>query len=285
MHALLYGDAMESVREPAHSRGPVRASVSPSHLPARPLRPPPPGVSNALVAQAATVLLQRATRVDAKLKPNPRGMGLLTEHGLYNLSSNVLYAFAGSQRPRRCESEGAAKRGNRAATKWVPDKRGFVEDCLHTAEEIMHDAVFKVPKKNRGGTVRSALVSKTGEELPFGDTDAGNIKAVKAAPRGARNLNSSARPGEAFVIVETNLARLSKEGAYPYHAGGVVAEDGQDKITLEMFASFKHATEARRGNEEPTFRIYGTGAVGSFHDAWRTKAKFASPVTAVIKRP
>ena len=62
----------------------------------------------------------------------------------------------------------------------------------------------------------------------------------------------------------------------------MVAQDGQDKITLEMFAGPTDASETGRGVEKASFHIYGTGAVMSFHPSWQHL--FSKPVTAVIKR-
>jgi hypothetical protein len=252
-------------------------------VPARAFGPLPAGMSNALLARPATGLLQRATRVNATLTRSRRGEGFLTQGRLYNVTEKALYASSKAPQPRRCKSMGKVKRGRQYFTKWVPDNKGFVADCLHTAEEIMHNRVFKLPEPPKEGTVRSAIVDGTGKKLRFGDTHQRNIKAVNAAPATAKNAAASAVLGEAFVIVETDETRLGARGAYPYHAAGVVAQDGQDKVTLEMFAGLEHATEEGRGDEAPSFKVYPRDDADSFHTYWQGKAIFTRPVTAVIK--
>ncbi|GAA2963634.1 hypothetical protein LV75_004804 [Actinokineospora diospyrosa] len=67
----------------------------------------------------------------------------------------------------------------------------------------------------------------------------------------------------------------------PYHAAAVVARDGQDCITLEVFAT--EADEPVKGS--PAAKGYTVGdAALSFHGHWQT-AYFGGtgPITVVIQ--
>ena len=86
---------------------------------------------------------------------------------------------------------------------------------------------------------------------------------------------------------------MQKEGAYPFHAAGVVAVDGADRVTLEVFAGKKDATARTTKGE---YAMYGSAAQ-SFHAIWqaatfesnysasalRGQPIFSQPITVVIE--
>ncbi|RKG64976.1 hypothetical protein D7V80_24955 [Corallococcus sp. CA054B] len=134
----------------------------------------------------------------------------------------------------------------------------FIKDCLHTAEEIMYQSQFD-PKN---GATRSRSVELG---CDFGNSTLENILVANSLGSG-KGSNDNAMPlaGQAYVIV--NL-KWDREGTSPYHAAGVVAVDGGDRITLEVFASTR-TSYARK--EAGCYRMYKTsGDEGdTFHGAW-----------------
>lgn len=57
---------------------------------------------------------------------------------------------------------------------------------------------------------------------------------------------------------------------FPYHWGGVVAEDGGDYITLENYSRLAEDHHEKQPNEDPRpyFQMYGTDSGQTWHDAW-----------------
>ncbi|HEX6390575.1 MAG TPA: hypothetical protein VFZ89_14040 [Solirubrobacteraceae bacterium] len=130
----------------------------------------------------------------------------------------------------------------------------FVTDCLHTAEEIMHQTTYRVGVR---GPARSQARDDP-QARAFGWSAAGNVdiaNRVATVRRGGhRVVNNRARPavGQAYAIVETGVVAA---GGYPYHAAAVIASDGGDRITMEMLAGSQDADEAARGATSPRFRM------------------------------
>lgn len=184
-----------------------------------------------------------------------------------------LYVHDRADEPHYCllsgESTTYEKRTYRS---WEP-KRRFLRDCLHTAEEIMHGEKLELggefSKVNTGNGVRK-----------FGESHQENI-AIATAMREKPNTGENARPGvgQAFVIVSTEL-----NSTYPYHAAAVVAVDGDDFITLEVFASGIDANENDR-NDPGRFAMYTATGPTSFHGVWSSNEIFedTQPVTMVIE--
>jgi hypothetical protein len=183
----------------------------------------------------------------------------------------LIYATAA---PRASVNYGKAPQVTYAAKTWDPyvsrsaAKTGkFVQDCLHTAEEI--DAGKELAREG----VHSKLVG-TGED--FGNDEASNIARAKA-----RAQDDAAVPsvGNAYVIVNTVWPRGA---ASPYHAAAVVAVDGNDRVTIEVFAS---ATDGRRTVQNAKYRMYSVGAGGlpKFHKYWVDNYFGANAATIVIE--
>ncbi|MCD0449415.1 hypothetical protein LO762_09465 [Actinocorallia sp. API 0066] len=152
-------------------------------------------------------------------------------------------------------------------TSYEPERR-FLRDCLHAAEEIIHGKALPL-----GGDY-----SHVGDEL-FGRSEADNIRIAEAG-RGQPNTGEQANPDykEAYVIVSTVPA-----SPYPYHAAAVVAIDGPDTVTLEVFARSSDARQADR-SASGTFAMYADTGASSFHAVWSSADVFAgtNPVTLVI---
>ncbi|NPD22730.1 hypothetical protein [Corallococcus exiguus] len=142
----------------------------------------------------------------------------------------------------------------------------FIKDCLHTAEEIMHQSLFD-PKE---GATRSKSVENGSA---FGNSKLENVLVAQSLLKG-RGSNDNAAPlaGQAYVIVNM---KWDTEGTSPYHAAGVVAVDGGDRITLEVFASTR-TSYARK--EAGCYRMYKTSGVDghTFHGAWGSQEEYFS---------
>ena len=155
--------------------------------------------------------------------------------------------------------------------------RKLIADCLHSAEEINADAELALYQ------VRSRVAGTT---TPFGDTDTKNQAAARAVA-GARDVAADATVGQAFVIVETTPFVVEPDGGitipnpsgFPYHAAAVVAQYGNDRITLEASAGSRHGTVR---NTQGIYDVYTVGdAAHSFHA--RHSSNFTAPITIVIE--
>jgi hypothetical protein len=145
----------------------------------------------------------------------------------------------------------------------------FVKDCLHTAEEINAQTALKT------GDVQSKVA---GTSDAFGEDE---DEDIAAATRHAVDGAAAPGLGQAYVIVDTEWE--DGAGRAPYHAAAVVAVDGADRITLEVFAS---GSDGRRTEKEATYRMYSTGggALATFHDHWVANY-FTSDVKTVVIEP
>ncbi|HEY0752992.1 MAG TPA: hypothetical protein VGD98_03370 [Ktedonobacteraceae bacterium] len=70
--------------------------------------------------------------------------------------------------------------------------------------------------------------------------------------------------------------------SYSYHAAGVVAVDGNDRITVEVLAGI---ADAQKRKDRGMFHMYTVSdAHRSFHATWHTDPHLnAGPVTIVIE--
>jgi hypothetical protein len=172
--------------------------------------------------------------------------------------------------PRYCSPSGGPSVIYSATmyTQYQPVRK-FLRDCLHSAEEIIWNAELDL------GQVRTKVGGTR-----FGDTEQGNI-AIANAQRNAAGANQNASPavGQGYALVST-----VPDSKYPYHAAGVLAVDGTDRVTLEVFAGAADAQQDDR--EEPgDFEMYSNAPGQTFHDVWSTASVFAgtNPVTVVIE--
>jgi hypothetical protein len=198
--------------------------------------------------------------------------GKLSQNDLYFVTGAGLYVKknVGAPAPRYCHAT-VDKIGD--YIKHEGD-HSFLKDCLHTAEEIMASATidYEGPGVVRSKSTLALAITDIGE------SDAQNIAIAKdAQTRHAAAVNEYAAPnaGEAFMIVETGKIR-----DYPYHAAGVVAVDGTDRVTLEMFAGSADAKDSER-KYNGKFGMYG-GAGQSFHEEY--SGAFTTPITIAIKK-
>jgi hypothetical protein len=130
--------------------------------------------------------------------------------------------------------------------------RDILDDCLHLAEEIMHDAVGELAD---GVESHSVVETARGRE-PFGQSDPNNRQLARRYV-GAPNRAANPRVGQAYVTVAMNPGNTTMS---QYHAAAVVGRDGDDTVTLETFAG--------SGRHTPEAGVYTVDTVRSFHDYW-----------------
>lgn len=158
----------------------------------------------------------------------------------------------------------------------VKSNQKYFKDCLETAEDL----ICNVYPSSVPSTIRSK-VARLGSN--FGDTEVANIQAARDyKTHHDAHADKKADPGvgQAYVIVS-----LSTTTEYPYHAGAVIAVDGNDRVTLEVFAAHQHATSR---TETGLYNIYSVDDTSgrTFHDAWSGNHTLSAgtPVTIVIEK-
>jgi hypothetical protein len=197
-----------------------------------------------------------------------------SDNDLYSLpgrGGDHIWAFKGAAPPRASAATGKTSIVNKKQYKEY--KSNFMlQDCLHTAEEIMANGALAYS----GG-----VYSQTADAAhsPFGETTKKN-RNLAIARAGLLTSDAAASPnvGEAFVIVRKNPAAV---GASPYHAAGVVAVDGADRFTLEQSASGTDAHKRRLALG--MYDVYSVGDVNgqSFHT--RHSVDYNDGVTFVLQ--
>jgi|GEM_PF-3825403 hypothetical protein len=162
----------------------------------------------------------------------------------------------------------------------VKSKQKYFKDCLETAEDLITDTY----PATISGKVRSK-VKYTNEK--FGDTNEKNIAAAQNyKTRHPDDADANAKPafGEAYVIVS-----LDSGTEYPYHAAAVIATDGADRVTLEVFASDQHATARTEDGDYHIYTVPPATDKTTFHDTWRDnpylhRAGKPAPTTIIIQK-
>ncbi|MDH6115956.1 hypothetical protein ABH930_002181 [Kitasatospora sp. GAS204A] len=129
--------------------------------------------------------------------------------------------------------------------------REIFDDCLHTAEEIMHNAVGELKDGALNSNIRT-----TGGTLPFGTSDELNRERADAFD-GEPDRRAAPVVGQAYVMVAMNPGETVMS---QYHAAAVVGVDGDDTVTMEAFAG--------SGQTAPEPGTYTVGSTSSFHDYW-----------------
>ena len=198
------------------------------------------------------------------------GKGFLSEHETYFVHKENARIFAREGHSDPLESVQEVQKAyvynGRNYYKFKPGTKRVL-DCLKTAEEIMAGATFDDSEVH-------SQIKGTGGDL--GRTLTETKANVKTAAKTLMHIDDDADPGlnEAYVIVETG-----KKNVYPYHAAAVVAVDGNDRVTLEVFAG---ANNAKARNVLGSYNIYSiSDASQTFHSQW--KDGYNKPVTIVAK--
>lgn len=184
------------------------------------------------------------------------GTQIATETDKYFLhatsDNDFLYAAAGAAAPKYCVNDGTVG----TVTRYKPAAK-FFSDCLRAAEEVMHG------KKLRAGSVKSQ--EKT-SHTAFGNSEADNWSAASNAT--VTNQHVKPRVGEGLAIVEDAPIDLGNDVVCQYHAAAVVAMDGDDLITLEIFGD----PDTGKRTADAKFSIYVAKPYSkyNFHHIWST---------------
>jgi hypothetical protein len=202
--------------------------------------------------------------------------GKLSENENYFVpdDGSFLYAATTAAMPRNStQGSATALKGQRVYHAYVSE--AFFEDCLHTAEEIIRAERLETPARHWPKSGIFSEVSATSDKIGISHSD--NI----AAARG-NSLGDDAAPGlgEAYFIVNTQWPRGGAKS--PYHAAAVVAMDGNDRVTLEVFAS---TADAKKRNARGEYAMYSTaGGNGErFHSYWQNRYFKNDSATTVIE--
>ncbi|MEU9097479.1 DUF4157 domain-containing protein [Streptomyces sp. NPDC048361] len=156
-----------------------------------------------------------------------------------------LYARSDVPAPRYCEEATGRRRTTIGDAQYIPyaPLKSFLEDCSHSAEEVMHAQALEMGQ--------DASTFKGGGL--FGESDKKNVDRAReyAQNRPGGDHNEAPDAGEAFSIVETEWKGKTPQNStrWPYHVAGVVAQDGSDRITVEQTAG---STDA-----DPTVGVAG----------------------------
>ncbi|MFB7511442.1 eCIS core domain-containing protein, partial [Streptomyces broussonetiae] len=153
-------------------------------------------------------------------------------------------------------------------------------DCLHAAEEIINNQVGQLDwGEGEYSTIDIRSRGSVRTEA-FGKSDSSNRRQARSFA-GARNEAADPQPGEAFVIVATKPDGTEMS---QFHAAAVVARDGQDCITLEVWSD----------NGNPPARQAAIAAIytvadmqRSFHTAYGGEDAYfgeVGPITVVVRR-
>jgi hypothetical protein len=241
------------VRPLAH---PVARAVLPPPRPT-PAPPPPPAGSRSIQPYSQATLSGKT--------------GKLSTNGHYFVASGQLWVHETATAPKACTQtvDAIRPRGKGIYSQWVGGTT-FLKDCLHTAEEIMAGKTFNYEK---GGIRSQSRDSK--EAIGVSDAENQRIALALAQAGGSVDANADPAAGEAYLIVEVGAFKT-----YPYHAAGVVAVDGTDRVTLEMFAGTRDAKDSER-KFPGKFEMYDGSAGQSFHGTYANA--FTTPTTIVLR--
>ncbi|MCX4247709.1 hypothetical protein [Paraliomyxa miuraensis] len=97
-----------------------------------------------------------------------------------------------------------------------------------------------------------------------------------------KSLGHGPDQGNGVTRVYDIASGANRDLGWPYHFGGVVAQSGTDRITLENYAR----GDNRQAGRDPRwyFQMYGTGTGQSFHQFHEAKQQYANPITVVVTR-
>lgn len=174
--------------------------------------------------------------------------GKMSQHGRYVTGKNLseIYVMAGSTVER---SYNTGRTRNILGTEYViwQPAFGVIGDCVAAMEELLHGRKLKYGVPD----VSEYRDLKKGKKRTFGESDAQNRKRGKIT-----DLGDKADPaiGQGYVIARQGTDRhLSLP---QFHGAAVVAQDGEDNITLEASAPLQGAIPDHR--VDGVYDMYGT---------------------------
>ena len=215
-------------------------------------------------------VIQRYTLVNEK-----NFSGKMSENGVYVTGQNLseMYALPGHDVERSYKTAEQAVIGGATYDVWKPSLI-VIEDCVAAMEEIMHGKKLKygAPSLSEYRDI-SAKKSKS-----FGASDSLNRKRGRDS-----DLGDKADPGllEGYVIARQSYKR--DEERPQFHGAAVVAQDGEDNVTLETSAPLSGKISPVR--VAPIYDMYSTGKKRkqSFKSAYR--AEYGKDASVSVVKP
>lgn len=192
----------------------------------------------------------------------------VSENGLFLTYPETPYIWvredapAGSFSPalRRVDNNSVPWNGGTYFRNWLGGD--VQQDCLHAAEEIINNRVRDLDWGEGEYSTIETTNNNYGPIENFGQKDATNRRQARQFA-GPRNEMANPQPGEAFVIVATtpNPTLVMSQ----FHAGAVVARDGNDCVVLEAWSDGNSPPNLAAADSE----IYTVGDFQrSFHSAY-----------------
>jgi hypothetical protein len=260
---------------------PIQTSVSRVIMPARRLiagavetRPAPPayrqqaGPARSVNLKSQIFARPPIQRYAEQTIDELGGEGVMSEKSNYFVANADTTLIWATSQPRYSRAAGkSVTTGGKTYSSYFSER--LVRDCLHTAEEIIWE------EKLKKGEVRSKIAGTSDQ---FGEGDDENIAA---ATKHASNDAAAPNVGQAYAIVNTKWGKNKVKS--PYHAAAVVAVDGSDRITAEVFAN---NVDASKHGSFADYRMYttGSGMGDKFHSYWQTNYFGSDSATVVIEK-
>ncbi|WP_315833158.1 hypothetical protein [Bradyrhizobium prioriisuperbiae] len=200
--------------------------------------------------------------------------GKRSQYGRYVTGEDLseMYARPGNDVERSTKTSETAVIDGRDYDVWKPSF-DVIQDCVAAMEELMHGEKLKY-----GAPELSAFRDSTKSTRFFGDSDQSNRTLGKET-----DLGASADPGllEGFVIARQGYKR--KEARPQFHGATVVAQDGNDSVTLETTAPTSGSISRTR--VDAVYDMYGSSKTKkqSFKHAYQ--AEYGSDATVSVIEP
>ncbi|MGQ4484600.1 DUF4157 domain-containing protein [Streptomyces sp. SAS_281] len=209
-----------------------------------------------------------------------------SENGLFLTRPDTPYVWVREDAPassvapalRRADNNGMQWNGGTYFRHWLGGD--VQQDCLHAAEEIINNRVRELDWGEGEYSTIETTDKRYGPTEVFGQADPTNRRQARQFA-GPKNEMADPRAGEAFVIVVTK-PDPEKEMSQ-FHAGAVVARDGNDCVVLQAWSDGNSPPNLAAADSE----IYTVGDLQrSFHAAYGAPDAYFGTVgttTVVIK--
>lgn len=203
--------------------------------------------------------------------------GKKSQNGLYVTGENLseIYVLPGANVERSYRTTEIATILKVDYEVWKPSLL-VIEDCVAAMEEIMHGKKLKygAPEVSEFRDLSSSGSSKK-RKITFGDSDKRSRELGKKT-----DLGEGADPGllEGYVIARQGYKR--DEELPQFHGAAVVAQDGQDDITLE--ATAPESGPSSRHRVAPVYDMYSRNKKHKKSFKHRYKAHYGSDASVSV---
>ncbi|TRV77834.1 DUF4157 domain-containing protein [Streptomyces sp. 130] len=211
----------------------------------------------------------------------------VSENGLFLTYPETPYVWVRDDAPansiapalRRADNEATQWNGGTYFKHWLGSD--VQQDCLHAAEEIINNRVGELAWGEAEYSTIETTNRRSGPTEVFGQADPTNRRQARQYA-GAKNEMADPQAGEAFVIVVTKPDPTKEMSQF--HAGAVVARDGNDCVVLEAWSDGNSPPNLAAADSE----IYTVGDLQrSFHASYGGPGAYFGKVgtTTVVIRP